>query len=256
MTALVLVVSGVRAYQVTRDPLHPMVYFVPMLLYQYVLLPALLLGNNAVEPYFPDLSMLDLVLTVNLLAIGLLCVGCLRGAVYIPHGRRPLMNLAALSPQARRKVFQLACFLGIVALACYGYLVLGGGGFWEIYGRAKGYLYTPSGYISDTMYLAYPAIILLAIAWQGRRLQWRHWALMLLFASPHLIHGLLGARRGPTFLVLATLGLSWYLVKARRPSLRGLLVGLGMVALTVMFLDPTSLAKERVRPTRPALAAA
>ena len=223
------------AYSKSGDALHPLMYLGPMLFYQYVLCPASLFANEAVEPHFPDMSSLDLVLTLNLLAVGMLCVGCLSGTSGARVGGSA-MDPGSLSPRARKYVFQIACVLGTITLLAFLYMLYRGGGLWRIYGGAKGYLGAQSGYIGDATLLAYPAIVLLAISWQGQRLSLNRLGLVFLFASPNLIHGLLGTRRGPTFLILVTLIFSWYLVSSRRPTVRTIVVGLGLVVLAVMFL--------------------
>jgi hypothetical protein len=56
------------------------------------------------------------------------------------------------------------------------------------------------------------------------------------FATPYLIQGLLGAQRGPTFLVATTLGLSWYFARRTRPSLVTLAAAGGALGFLMLFL--------------------
>ncbi|GAH86065.1 unnamed protein product, partial [marine sediment metagenome] len=143
---------------------------------------------------------------------------------------------ATLGPEARQRMFRLACFLGLVAVLAFAYMIYQGGGLWQVYGRAKGSGVARSGYVGEAPLLAFPAIILLFVSRQGQRLHLRHLALVLLFASPYLIHGFLGTRRGPAFMVLAALMFSWCITSSRRPKLRTILIGLGLIGLTVLFL--------------------
>jgi hypothetical protein len=83
------------------------------------------------------------------------------------------------------------------------------------------------------MLLCLPALMLLTVGQRGTRVRWRELALALLFASPFLIHGLLGARRGPTFIGLAGPTMLFYMARNKRPGL--LTLGLGG-ALVGMFL--------------------
>jgi hypothetical protein len=53
---------------------------------------------------------------------------------------------------------------------------------------------------------------------------------------PLLGHGLLGARRGPTFIALVGVGVMWYLARARRPRLGAALLGGLAVGLLLLFL--------------------
>ena len=75
------------------------------------------------------------------------------------------------------------------------------GGFGGAYGRAYGGVWADTGYIRDLLYLTITALVLLLAARTGGRLSRVDWLWIALFAGPWLIHGLLGARRGPTFMV-------------------------------------------------------
>jgi oligosaccharide repeat unit polymerase len=61
-------------------------------------------------------------------------------------------------------------------------------------------------------------------------------AVILVFASPHLIHAALSASRGTAFLTLAAIVYGWYLAAARRPSLKSAIVVLVGMGLTMLFL--------------------
>jgi hypothetical protein len=84
--------------------------------------------------------------------------------------------------------------------------------------------------------LAVPAIVLVYLGRGEDTLAARHRLLVGALSVPLLVHGLLSARRGPTFLALATLVAGWYLVRRRRPSvpkvaIGGLAFGLLLLAL-------------------------
>ena len=118
-----------------------------------------------------------------------------------------------LDERTRAKLFNVACFLGVIAVAGFAYMVYDNGGPWEVFSRPKPYLGAPSGLIAEMPMLAYPAILLLAITMCGRTIRLEHMMLGLFFASPHLIMGSLGGRRGPAFLILSALVLSWYVAR-------------------------------------------
>ncbi len=62
------------------------------------------------------------------------------------------------------------------------------------------------------------------------------WAWVILFASPWLLLGLLGARRGPTFMTAAVLFVGWYLQRGRRPRLVTVLAGGLLLGCLMLFL--------------------
>jgi len=59
---------------------------------------------------------------------------------------------------------------------------------------------------------------------------------LFLFAIPSLTQGLLGARRGPTFMLFATLGMTWYLYRNRRPALFRMAVSATCLGYLILFL--------------------
>lgn len=235
LTAGVLLASMAWVYLVTRDALHPLIYLCPLIGYQYVFRPAVLSASGLLEGFFPDQRMLVPVLVLNLAGVGLFCLGGSCGAMDV----RRRMGAGApwnLTPYARQQIFRVACILGTLALAAHCWTILRAGGLMAAYGRAKGGGSASSGYIGEAPLLALPAIVLLLISWRGRRLRLRHFALILLFAAPQLMKAFLGSRRGPTFLILATFLFSWYLLYARRVSLRKIVLGVGVIGIVVLTL--------------------
>ncbi len=100
----------------------------------------------------------------------------------------------------------------------------------------KGHIVTSTGYLGELPLLCFPAIMLVMLARRGRVIRGMDWFLALTFAAPQLIHGILGARRGPTFLVLATLFLSWFVASGRRPRLVPLVISLTIAAGLIFFV--------------------
>ena len=77
-------------------------------------------------------------------------------------------------------------------------------------------------------------LLLSPLLFEPRRFVW--WLMMVGFAGPWLLQALLGARRGPTFVLAVGIGVSWYMARRRRPSLMvcataGIAVGLLMLFL-------------------------
>ena len=88
-------------------------------------------------------------------------------------------------------------------------------------GEAYGGGTSASGYTREAILLTLPALIWLMVRpaeskkfplkpglWIGN-----------FFAAPLLMHGLLGARRGPTAMVLIASVVGWYFVRFKRPPL-------------------------------------
>jgi hypothetical protein len=81
-----------------------------------------------------------------------------------------------------------------------------------------------------------PGALLLLLARSGCRLRRSDLVWLAIALLPLLGHGLLGARRGPTFMALVGLGVMWYLVRARRPRLGAAVLGGLAVGLLLLFL--------------------
>jgi oligosaccharide repeat unit polymerase len=238
LTGLVVVFAMWTGYRRTRDALMPMMLFGPMLLYTYVYSPAMLQYHGDLERYFPDLVKLEPVLTVNLLASALFCVGCVSASrpVWATWRRKETPQEAALKGRSRAQLVKLAWLFGVMSLAAFWYMVQSGGGLVELFSRPKAFLSPPSGYVGEMPMLSYPAIVLLAVSLGGRRIGLRHVMLALLFSSPHLIMASLGGRRGSAFLVLCTLIVSWYLAKSRRPPLGVVISAVVIIGVLMLFL--------------------
>jgi oligosaccharide repeat unit polymerase len=236
LTALVIGVAMWGGYLRTGDALMPMIVFGPMLLYVYVYSPAMLLYHGELERFFPDLAQLDYVALVNLLGVGLFCLGCVAASRQVRGALKwgGVLEQITLDERTRARLFNVACVFGFIAVAGFVYMVYDNGGPWAVFSRPKPFLSAASGVIGEMPMLAYPAIVLLAITLRGRKIRLEHVMLALFFASPHLIMASLGGRRGPAFLILSALVVSWYVARDRRPSLR---VVVGMVAcLGVLML--------------------
>jgi oligosaccharide repeat unit polymerase len=236
LTALVIAMAMWEGYLRTRDALMPMIVFGPMLAFTYVYSPAMLMYHGQLERFFPDLAQLEHVARVNLLGVGLFCFGCVAASRRVRGTLNwgGVLEQITLDERTRARLFNMACVFGSIAVAGFAYMVYDSGGPWAVFSRAKPFLRAASGVIGEMPMLAYPAIMLLAITLRGRKIRLEHVMLVLFFASPHLIMASLGGRRGPAFLILSALVMSWYVARDRRPSLRmvvGMVVCLGVLML-------------------------
>jgi hypothetical protein len=220
---------------VKGDVFHPLAILMPMVLFLYVFLPYELLATNMIELAFFTPAQWGQVQLINLLCIAALIGGCLLGG-----GRGDARNRPQAEDVPARgvgRVFALALFLGGLSLVAFIVNVNNVGGLFEAYSVEKGGGTADSGYVRDAIFWALPAIALLTycVANDGR--QTRYLVAGALFATPLVIHGLLGARRGPTFMIAAVLATGWFLARRRRPNLLVFAAGgmtLGLVLLAIV----------------------
>ncbi|MFO7640504.1 MAG: oligosaccharide repeat unit polymerase [Candidatus Competibacteraceae bacterium] len=240
-TGLLVFASAYYAFAQTRDALQPAVFTAPLFIYFYSIWP-LLLSREGGLPDFFTAAELAYVAGLNLLSIAALYAGMLkwpkRFARPIRRGDVRQRDVFALNlPRATRKrLLSLGLILGMIALVAYWYAIFNVGGFESAYGRAKGGGWASSGYIGEAPLLAFPAIVLIALARQGLRIRAQDILLALLIASPHLLQGTFGGRRGPLFLILALLFLVWFIAKGVRPRFRTIVVGVTAISVAVVLV--------------------
>ena len=235
LTGLAVLALLVLAWVMYRDPFHPAIYFGPMLVFLYAFLPLYLSFTQREELRgLIDDGDLAYVQLLNGLGATSLCLGVLLGSAPAP-GRRPPLPWRP-SEEFGRRLARAAVCLGLLGLATYVYMLAHVGGFAGAYGHAYGGVWTESGHVRDLLYLTITALVLLLAARTGRGLSAIDGGWILLFAGPWLIHGLLGARRGPTFMALVALGAGWYFMRARRPRLTTTALGGLALGLLLLFL--------------------
>lgn len=234
-TGAAIVFSMVAAYRRSRDPLHPLMFLGPMLFYMYVFRPAMLYYGNILDAFFPEEQDLVYVQTFNLLAVGLLCLGCLRFP--LPQRlRRQVDRPFVPSPRLSRRLLSIGIVFGLAGLGSFVFITQRAGGLTAAFSVAKGGGEAPSGYIGDGQILTLPAIVLVILSTQGKKWSLGRLGLLALFALPYLALGILGTRRGPAFSVLFCLLAPWFLVSGRRPSLRSFLAAIGFIGMVVLLL--------------------
>lgn len=234
-TCVVVLISMAIAYARSRDPLHPLMFVGPMMLYVYVARPARLYANGQLEEWIPEADHLIFAQSLFGAGIALFCLGALWGS----RGRQ-LRNVGSLKfdvpERVRQRMFRLGCVFGTVSIAAYSFAVMRSGGFVEVYSRSKARISAGSGWINELVNLSIPAVAFLVLSWQGQRRHRGQLLLALVSASPLLLHGLLGARRGPTFMILSALLVSWYLASRKRVSVFKVMTRFGLIAVLAMFL--------------------
>jgi len=215
----------------TRDVFHPAILLSGLCALMYGYMPLSLAKDGLLFSY---VTQAQAEFTETLALLGTLClmIGCFSGSASKP-GALPRGPSFEYSWEILQKG---AYILGAAGFICWGITIRGAGGFSGAFGKADGAGWSDIGYIREAAYLLVVALILLLTpqSLQHRDRKW--WAAIILFTIPWLMQGLLGARRGPTFVIAATLGMSWYLSNAKRPPLPLLICSAGALGALMLFL--------------------
>lgn len=215
-----------------KDVFHPLAYLMPMVLFLYVYLPHELIDYGAVLSIFSDRTLVT-IQALNAACILALILGCVMGGR--SSGSVEIAPAGLESWQARR-VFGIAILLGLVSLIAFAINVNNVGGLFEAYSHEKGGGTAESGYTRDAVFWSISAVAALAACIRAEGMRKRYVIAGLLFISPMFIHGLLGARRGPTFTAFAALAATYYLGRKRRPAILLFLGGGALIGLLLMLI--------------------
>lgn len=219
-----------HGYYKYRDPFHPLVLMLPMCAFMYVVMPYWLSRDGALFSYISE----DQAIWVQSVVLaGLTCLvaglhaGSTKTIKPLWPNRFAYVDVKQLSKGAY--------ITGTIGLLAWLYAINNVGGVTEVFGRAKGMGWSEYGFIRDAAYLMIVALLLLFSpdGFQPTSSLWR--MAVIVFSVPYLLQGLLGAQRGPTFLILTTIGMSHYLARGKRPSLP-LVLGAGAVLGFLMLL--------------------
>jgi oligosaccharide repeat unit polymerase len=234
--AILFVAAGSVYYAVRHasDTLHPLAFMMPAAAYLYGFIP-LNSEPDVLFGYF-TLQELEFVQGMNAASLAAFALGGVFGSRGLRRSGQKMDLHSYIATRAWRSHLRtMGWMLGGIALMLYAYGLFNVGGFVDAYDQAKGGGRAASGYLRDFTLLAIPAILLLFLG-RNRNQPWTHWVGILFLSSPLLVHGLLSARRGPTFMGIATLVVGWYLSRGKRPSLPTLLTGGAGVALLLLIL--------------------
>lgn len=227
-----LVIAGIAyIYAKTRDVFHPLVLLLPTFGFIYGVMPYQLDDQRTLVKYFTG-DQLVFVQSLN-------CAGTLAfilGAVIAGPARRPTWPLRAPSAAFTQVLINGASLIGGIALVAWTIGLLNVGGFVNAFGRAYSGGWDDSGYVRDLTMWMLGAIVVLLLASTLTPLRLYQKFLLGLFAGPWLVQSLLTARRGPTFMIIVILAMSYYLNRDRRPSLVRVLIGGGLVGYLILLL--------------------
>jgi hypothetical protein len=234
LIGLAVVATMAAALAKHRDTFHPALLMGPMLAFHYCYSPLTLLANEGFDGFLLD-SQVEMAQWIHLTGVLALCFGLLWGSTPAAASIPPVS--APTEAFDRTRLLQGSIVLGALGIGSFVYGIVYVGGFAAAYGTAYGGGGGESGWVRDLAILTLPALLLLAVSHRGERFGWRVFGLALAFASPFLIHGFFGARRGPTFIGLVGPTMLFYIARGKRPSLPALALGgavLGMLMLTLV----------------------
>jgi hypothetical protein len=220
-----------------RDTFHPLVYLGALLGALYVGYPAYLLLEGDLWLFLSEDSL------VRIQSIYLAGVAAMLAGTWTGSGLPLKLNAARARPineiydrEHLQRLRRAAIVLGLVGITGFAYTVALVGGIGAAFGQSYGGGWHDSGYVRETVFLTLPALLWLMVAYQSCRPSWLDWGLLLLIASPLLMQGLLGARRGPTFMAAVGLTVGWYIMRQTRPYLVTVLVGGGLLGGMLLLL--------------------
>jgi hypothetical protein len=235
LTGIVLFAAASLAYVTTRDTLHPMIYLGGMAFFLDAFLPLYLefTQPDELRGYFRQAD-LDYAQTIAFLGILSLCAGVWWGAHRAPaYFQAPRLELTTV---AHARLVRAAIVLAVLGLIAWVYQIIAAGGLYAVYGRPYGWFGTDGGYVGEAFQFGLPGVLLLLLSRGPRRLQAGDLVWISIALLPLLGHGLLGARRSPTFMALVGVGVMWYVARARRPKLGVALLGGLALGLLLLFL--------------------
>lgn len=224
----------VAAYVRSRDSFHPLVIACPVTLFFFGYMP-LKLEHDGMLTWFVSPAGLVTAQTVFLVLLMAFYLGGLLGSGSARWSwENPRVTLA---PQAGERLFAAGVRVGSIGIGVWLLLIVSAGGFSEVYGVSYGggELHT-SGWVRETNNL-YLTGLLLCLA-SGALARGRGYRFLVagLFALPHVVHALLGARRGPTFVVAVLLYVGWHIFRNRRPAVLASLAGGLLLGVFLIFL--------------------
>lgn len=212
LTILLIVIAGcLWAFVRLRDVFHPFAYLMPMVAFLYVYLPYELVREEILGAEVLESA-------AHVQFFNGCCVAALALGVYLGSRRRKMSAAQGMAQFSADRLYIAALMLGVLAVVSFAFTISNVGGLYEAYSQEKGGGVAESGYVRDAIFLSIPAIAALGLCIAKDGVRVRYLVSGLLFGLPMLIHGLLGARRGPTFVIVAAVTAAYYMAKRTRPS--------------------------------------
>lgn len=222
---LVIVLGMIYAYAGSRDAFHPLMFIGPMMIFMYAWMPLKMGASGGLEGFF-DNDQLVTVETINL--VGILCfvIGSLSIGCRLPKMRR----VEPISNNAVRVLTLGGIIVGGIGVAAWTLAIINVGGLTDAFSTAYSGGWDDNGYVRDAALMMYPGFLLIIAAAVGSGFRPFLVILAFGFMTPWMVQAALTSRRGPTFMIMVTLAMGWYMYRQKRPSLvtagaAGLLLG-------------------------------
>jgi hypothetical protein len=215
------------AYAGSRDVFHPLMFIGPMMLFMYAWMPLKLSASGGLDGFF-DRDQLVFVQSINFAGIlcfvlGSISIGC----------RLPEVRLAEpMSSKAIHVLVIAGVMVGTIGVAAWTLAIVNVGGLSDAFSTAYSGGWDDNGYVRDAALMMYPGFLLIIAAAVGAGFRPVLAILALGFLAPWMIQAALTSRRGPTFMIVVTLAMGWYMHRQKRPSL----VAAGAAGMLLGFL--------------------
>jgi hypothetical protein len=224
-----------RAWNLHQDPFHPWIYLIPQFIFLYGVMPLAVIAYNpdrflSYTGGWSDLLEYQLITSV---LTGCMLWGSALGARVVRESRvlwRPLAIQNAL------QITILAAGLGALGTASWLYAISNVGGFEAAYGRAYGGGWDDSGYVREMPAIGLVGALSVFLLRAGKRMRSVDWALTVFCVLPTLTQGILGARRGPTFMAVIVLLGGYFYFTRKRVSLTVAASGGVLLGMLMLFL--------------------
>ena len=229
-TALISVIFPIIAYRQHKDVFHPALIVSPMCLFLYVYMPLKLINSSALLGFVNE----EQASFYEMLAV--LIVGAMFFGLLVGGKRRPKDKGPSATPANRSQLYGWTYFFGLIGFGAWAYTIKNVGGLSEAFGVSYGGGWSEVGYIRDAAYLTIVAIALL-FSREGFNPKSKIWLLSIAaFAMPWVLLCLLGARRGPTFMITVCIAMSWFMARGKRPSFFMMAAGGALLGMFMLFL--------------------
>lgn len=218
-----------------RDMFHPWIVLIPQFVFLNAALP-LAAWQSDPDRFTEFAGGAGFLGVYQLLTLALplcLLLGARAGSRRIAPAAAAWLPQDVANPASIRCI---AALLGVMAVGSWLYMVARVGGFEAAYGRAYGGGWADSGYVREMRLVGIIGAILVFVLRGGRGMRPGDWALVALCVAPVLVHGLLGARRGPAFVAIVTVAGGYAYFMRRQFSLSLVLPAGILLGLLMLFL--------------------
>ncbi|MGC2657958.1 MAG: hypothetical protein WA324_08260 [Bryobacteraceae bacterium] len=232
-SGIIIAIAGmIYAFDGSKDVFHPLIYISPMLLFAYGWMPIRLQSLRGLEGYF-QMDQLVFVQFVYVLGILAFVLGCLSIPVRL-DGPKP--THPSMDDRGRRILFIGGCIVAMAGFTAWFISILNVGGIQSAFGRPYSGGWDDSGYIRDASLFLFAGVSLILASTVDARMTLKHVIGLAFFISPLLLQAVFTARRGPTFMILVTVGMGWFFYKGRRPPIITTLLAGALGGYLILFI--------------------